>query len=137
MPELLTDHVQPFSDEIRRTSDINDPFLNHLLVWCILNRVLLNQFNSPADLIVRYEDLQTKPVESVRKIMGTLNIDFDEDNPRFRDAIYKVSHVSDAAGVTNSRLPSTERWMKSLSSSEIDNAIRIVDAFGLSEWCSV
>lgn len=136
MPGLQTDHLAPLSDEIRSTSEKNNPFLNHLLVWCILNRVLLNQFGEPDDMIIRYEDLQTIPVESTHDMMTRLGIDFDEDSPQLRQAINRVSRVSDAAGVEHAKLPKTQRWMKSLKTADIDEAMRIVEKFDLLEWCA-
>lgn len=134
--DLRADHLDRYIEEILSTAQKDDQFLNYILVWCILNRVLIDQFSDGSGQIVRYEDILSQPVQSVTDLMVSLDIEFDDTSERFQRAIEKVSHVSDTGGVRNSKLPMEERWMKRLSSSEIDEALRIVDAFDLVPWCA-
>ena len=97
----------------------------HAVIWCIHHLVPFQQFQS-ADLpIVFYEDLCLQPELEIPKIFGLINQTFDQ-------SIYQRLSVRSLTSIAN-RPSGIDRWKQDLTFKQIDEVLRIVDAFGLGD----
>lgn len=72
--ELLERHLSPFKNTIISINRQNDTFLKHILVWCIINHILLEQFQG--DIVtIRYESLKDNPHNCIGDTYKQLGIE--------------------------------------------------------------
>lgn len=70
---LREDHLAPFTKTIESINRQEDLFLKHILVWCVINRVLIHQFQGDIATI-HYEDLKANPQACITETFKKLGI---------------------------------------------------------------
>lgn len=124
-PDLVSDHLQDKLDLMHAARTDEE---KHAIIWCISNLVPLNQF-PPGELkIVYYEDLCIRPEVELPSVFKFLGFDFDRSHLRTVDNPSQTT-ISTSAIVTGSNKIS--HWKQTLTSSQIERILKVVDAFGL------
>ena len=90
--------------------------------------VPLKQINSNELQVVYYEDLCTQPEIELPRIFEAIG---HQDSGTIAARINRPSQTTRPASAVVTGTDKIKNWKKKLSSSEIDNILRIVQAFGL------
>jgi hypothetical protein len=122
-PELVTDHLAPFSDVIDRARTDEE---KHAVIWCVSNLVPLRQFAAGGLPILHYERLRHEPETEVPRLFQTLGLGFDE---HVFGALGRPSRTSQRA-VPDAAMDANG-WMQALTSTQVRRVLDIVSAFGL------
>ena len=126
-PELVTDQLAPHLDTIRHARTEEE---KHAVIWSVTNLVPLKQFQSDGFKIVFYEDLCTQPEVELTSVFKVLGKAYPKtDIGRITGRPSQTTRKNSAILIGTDKVGS---WKKSLEVSQIDNILRIVDAFGLS-----
>jgi len=100
----------------------------HAIIWSVSNLVPLKQFNPGELKIVYYENLCTQPETELTWI-------FDAIHQRFEHSMVKqISQPSLTTKSTSAVVTGTNKiaqWKNVLSTTQIENILRVVEAFGL------
>ncbi|MEM7392901.1 MAG: sulfotransferase, partial [Verrucomicrobiota bacterium] len=122
-PDLIEDHLDPYMDEILKAET---DFQKQILVWCIQYHVVFRQFKSDEIHISFYEDYCLDPRRHVPELFNDLNLDCPE-------ALFESIDVpsSSSADLDLEADHPVSRWKKQLSTDDIDEALRLLQLFGL------
>lgn len=126
-PNLIADHLAPYIDMIENAETDEE---KHAIIWSVSYLVPLEQFQPVELKIVYYENLCTQPeieLPSIFKAIGQQSQSF-----AFNRIVDRPSQTSQGTSAVVIGTDKVENWKKRLSSVQIDNILRIVDAFGLS-----
>ncbi len=122
--ELMRDFLSPFESHLIGETD---EFNKHIFMWCIENFIPLKQFNNEEIHIIFYEDMCINLSFELKKVYRFLGEDIYQT-----EKIKSVPSAlvrEDSAINTNADLLSN--WQNFLSAEKVDNAINIVNLFGL------
>lgn len=130
-PELVADHLAPF---VNLLQDAQDEFERHVAVWCVENYVPWRELKQGDALVIFYEDLCTQPEEQVKRIAQFLSL----DNPE--SMMLRTAHPSSQVRTNNKNFTSAvllgqdpvSFWKRYVTPAQVQRAMRLVDAFGLS-----
>lgn len=125
-PDLVDDYLAPYVNLIRNVETVEE---KHAVIWCVSYFVPLKQFNPGEIKIVYYEDLCTQPENELSEIFGFIG---KHNNKSFVDRINRPSQTARATSAIVTGNDRLSVWKKKLSSTQIDNILRIVNSFGLS-----
>lgn len=125
-PSLVSDYLSGHLDLIR---DANTEEEKHAIIWSVNNLVPLRQFRPGELKIVYYENLCTQPEIEMPDIFESigqryLSLGIDKTNQPSQTT------RKDSAVVTG--MDKITSWKKRLSTIQIKNILKVVDAFGLS-----
>jgi len=124
-PHLLQDHLDPYFDLICGAETVEE---KHAVIWSVSNLVPLTQFSSNELKVVYYEDLCMQPETELPGI-------FEAMGHQYSTSLFTGSNQPsqttrrDSAVVKG--INKVEHWKKKLSRSQIDNVLKVVQAFGL------
>jgi hypothetical protein len=124
-PHLLEDHLDPYFDVIRRAEKVEE---KHAVIWSVSNLVPLKQFHSNEVKVVYYENLCAQPDIELPGIFETIGYPY---SGRLITRSNQPSQTARRASAVVSGTNKIENWKKKLSRSQIDNVLRVVQAFGL------
>ena len=121
-PTLVEDFLSTKMDVIQSAETAAE---KHALIWCIHHLVPFKQFTAASLNVVFYENLFLQPELEIPKLFRAMNQGFDQ-------SVYE--HLS-IPSVTTTRKNgvSIDRWQEELSEKQIDDILRIVEAFGLGD----
>ena len=125
-PHLIADHLSPYIDRIRNAATVE---AKHAVIWCVSNLIPLKQFETGNLKIVYYENLCTQPQAELLSIFASIGRPYAEPN------MDKINQPSQTTRVTSAIVAGTDKisaWKKKLSPVQIEQTLRVVDAFGLS-----
>ncbi|MBU0678896.1 MAG: sulfotransferase domain-containing protein [Verrucomicrobia bacterium] len=125
-PELMKDWLEPFLQEMMSArTDIE----RHVFMWCIENYVPLKQLERDEYHLIFYEHLWTQPATEAARLFDYLHRDYDPE--AFLAAVNRpTSMVRANTTVSRDDNPATS-WMGYLSRTEIEQAMRVVELFGM------
>jgi hypothetical protein len=121
-PDLVEDFLSTKLDIIHRAETAAE---KHAVIWCIHNLVPLKQFNPTELNVVFYEELCLQPELEIPRMFGLINQTFDQ-------AIYQRLSVPSITSSPN-RPSGIDRWKQDLTFKQIEEVLRIVEAFGLGD----
>jgi hypothetical protein len=124
-PQFMEDYLGPYLDLIRTAGHREE---KHAIIWSISNLVPLKQFHSNEWKVVYYEDLCTQPEIELPGIFEAIGYKFSGS------FVAKINQPSQTTRRTSPVVAGTDKigyWQQKLSCSQIDNILRIVQAFGL------
>jgi len=124
-PQLVEDHLEPFRDILQTcTTD----FDRRVLQWCIENYVPLSQFRHRNDiLVVCYERLVVELEHELRRICEATRIPVKPSLLKHASRPSVTAYRSKGFTMASA----LEDWARELSASEIQQALKVVAAFGL------
>jgi hypothetical protein len=124
-PKLVEDHIGPYLDLIRSAVTSEE---KHAVIWSVSNLVPLKQFSSNEFKVVYYEDLCRHPEAELPGIFETIRHQFSDPLVGIVDRPSQTARVDSAVVAGADKI---ENWKKKLSPVQIDNVLRVVQAFGL------
>ena len=124
-PQLVEDYLGPHMDVIRSAVTSEE---KHAVIWSVSNLVPLKQFGSDELKVVYYENLCTQPEIELSRVFETIGYQFSKS---LVDRLTQPSQTTRAGSAIVAGTNKIEYWKKKLSRSQIDNILRIVQAFGL------
>jgi len=124
-PELVEDYLGPHLDLIHSAVTSEE---KHAVIWSISNLVPLKQFSADQLKVVYYENLCMNPEGELSGIFERIGYPFLSP---MVDAIDQPSQTTRAGSAVVTGTNRIENWRKKLSRSQIDNVLRVVQAFGL------
>jgi hypothetical protein len=124
-PDLVEDHLAPYLSVIARATL---PHQRHALLWCILNRVAIQQFRGGGLHRFSYEDLTRRPAETIPRLFASLGHHFDES---VYERLRQPSRTARQGTSFDRRADAPPRWRKDLGEARIDDILEIVAAFDL------
>jgi hypothetical protein len=124
-PQLVEDFLGPYSDLIRSVRSVEE---KHAVIWSISNIVPLKQFNSNDWKVVYYENLCTQPEIELPGIFEAIGHQYSS---RLFTGSDQPSQTARSASAVVAGTNKIENWKNKLSRSQIDNVLRVVQAFGL------
>ena len=130
--ELIEDHLR---DRLELVREVRTDEEKHAVVWCVSNRVPLDQFG-PGELdVFHYETLCTRPEQEIRRMVRILSAGpFEVEEARLGKALRQVDVPSGTALKSSAVMTGEDRvgrWREHLSKGQIANILAVVDAFGL------
>ena len=125
-PQLVEDYLGPYLDLIRSAESSEE---KHAVIWSVSNIVPLKQFNSNEMKVVYYENLCMHPEAELQGIFETIGYQFSSP---LVHTIHKPSQTTRAGSAVANGTDKIGNWKQTLSHSQIDNILRVVDEFGLS-----
>ncbi|MEE8601597.1 hypothetical protein [Euzebya tangerina] len=134
--DLVEDHLAPFVDVISSTSD---PFLQHVVLWCIENRVALRDLGaaSPARThVCYYEHFCADPVAETTAVLelfarAGLVPPSAEHTASVRQVADRPSPLAKAHSAVNTGDDRIRGWRSRVSVEQVRLALDLVTAFGL------
>lgn len=130
-PALMQDYLAPFEHLISRAGD--DFIENQILIWAIIHYVPFQQLDADSLYVLFYENLFRHPEEELRKLFDFLGEDtsvaLKED--RLLAKIHKPSRSQSEKFSTLSASSPLDVWKNELRPEQIDNGLKILEAFGL------
>jgi hypothetical protein len=124
-PQLVQDYLGPHLDLIRSARNSEE---KHAVIWSVSNIVPLKQFSSDELKVVYYENLCTHPEAELPGIFETIGYEFSSP---LVDTINQPSQTTRAGSAVVAGTEKIGNWKHKLSRSQIDNILRVVQAFGL------
>jgi hypothetical protein len=125
---LTDDHLREFQSALEQARSV---VAQRAAVWCIQNIVPLRQFAKGEVHLVFYENFCVEPEAEMRRLAGFLGVEVDDS--RLRSYLSRMHRPSPTAG--NRTLPDPSAivsgWQKKTTSEELDDAMRMLEAFGL------
>jgi hypothetical protein len=117
----------------RFVEDSVDPFEQHVVRWCLENRIPLSTLDSDRLHVVTYEDLVLHTRTELGRLEGFLGRPFDA---RAVDAARKPSRTDFRSRASRSRgqrssLAFLSEWQQHVAPADVEAALTVVDAFGL------
>ena len=126
-PDLMDDHLEPYSYLIKNAETAEE---KHAIIWSVSNLVPLKQFKYRELKVVYYENLCTQPLAEMTSIFDSIG------QKSVVSVIDTIDRPSQTTRVTSALVTGSDKlssWRKKLSPPQIDNILRIVDGFGLSQ----
>lgn len=129
---LVNDFLSPFVDFIISKRSF---FEKQVMIWCILHYVVLKQFNRNQLLPVFYESLCVDPHKEFRRLASFLGPELAPKIPqhKFLKKVKKASHVARSGSAILTGESLIHKWKQLVNQREINNAMEILEAFGLNE----
>jgi hypothetical protein len=124
--ELRADHLDHWADTLRAAVL---PHQKAALMWCVNHRVVLSQAHGSGIVPLHYENLVSKPDESIPRIFTEIHHAFDES---LYDELRRPSRTAKGDLRRAHSLEQAPTWTKLLSPAQIDDVLEIVSTFGLS-----
>ncbi len=124
-PQFVEDHLGPYLDLICGAGTVEE---KHAVIWSVSNMVPLRQFNSNEFKIIYYENLCTQPEIELPGIFETIGYEY---SGRRIAGINQPSQTTKLASAVVTRTNKIQHWKQKLSRAQIDNILRVVQAFGL------
>jgi hypothetical protein len=124
-PELVEDFLGPYVDVIRGAVHDEE---KHAVIWSVSNIVPLEQFQSNEWKVVYYENLCLRPEVELSGILEAIGYPYS--SPLVPDS----NQPSQTTRRTSAIVTGTDKignWKKRLTPTQIDNVLRVVQAFGL------
>jgi hypothetical protein len=124
-PDLKNDFLGDYLDFIHSVKTDEE---KHAIIWSITNLVPLKQFVPDEIKIVFYEDLCTQPEVELPALFASIG------HPYTKIHADKINRPSQTTRETSAVVSGTDKiihWKKRLKSSQIDNILRVVEAFHL------
>ncbi len=125
-PQLVEDYLSPYWDLICSAQTVEE---KHGVIWSVSNLVPLKQFNANEFKVVFYEDLCTQPEVALPGIFDAIGHQY---SGRLVANSNRPSQTTRHASAVVTGTDKLEHWKKKLSRSQIDNILRVVQAFDLS-----
>lgn len=123
--KLVEDHLAPFLDTMTGREDL---FERQIVWWCMENYVPLRQLESGDAHVVFYETMCTQPEGELESLFGFLGLKLDEGVwKQFR----RPSSMSGGWSAIRHGQDLIESWRKRVSESQVKEAVRIIESFGL------
>lgn len=131
--DLYQDYLAPYEDLIHTYNE--DYFERQVLIWAIIHFVPFKQLARNEIHLLFYEDLCTKPQETLNDLFTYLYGDEDSQRlpTKLLEKLATPSRVVRDDSAIKTGKPLTESWMNELSTRQIDRAMAILAAFGLNE----
>ena len=124
-PQFVEDYLGPYLDLIRSAGNSEE---KHAIIWSVSNIVPLKQF-SPNELkVVYYENLCLNPEGELPGIFKTIGYEYSS---LLADTLNRPSQTTRAGSALVVGTDKIRYWKQKLSRSQIDNILRVVQAFGL------
>lgn len=124
-PQFMEDYLLPYLDLIRSARTNEE---KHAVIWSVSNLVPLKQFRSNELKVIYYENLCTQPEMELPEIFKTIGYQYSSRLASHRNQPSQTAR-SGSAIVTGA--DKIGNWKQKLSHSQIDNILRVVQAFGL------
>jgi len=124
--ELMADHLEPFRELIKNTTETFDRFV---LLWCVENYVPLRQLRRGDALILFYELLCVAPQAYVKPIFDWTGRPYTEEVLK-RLQVPSQTAWGDHSGMKPGRNP-TSYWWDDVTAAERGRALELLRAFGL------
>ena len=124
-PQLMEDFLGPYSDLIRSARSSEE---KHAVIWSVSNLVPLKQFSSEELRVVYYENLCTQPEIELPGIFEAIGYQYSGLVVTSRNQPSQTTRSASAVVAGTNKI---ENWKNKLSRSQIDNVLRVVQAFGL------
>jgi len=124
-PQLVEDYLGPYLDLIRSAVNSEE---KHAVIWSVSNLVPLKQFSSHELKVVYYENLCRHPQAELSGIFETIGYQFSSPLVDTSNQPSQTTRIGSAVVAGTNKI---ENWKKKLSPSQIDNVLRVVQAFGL------
>jgi hypothetical protein len=124
-PDLAADYLGPFMPAMRRASG---EYERRLFFWCIVNMVLMRQFQPGMMHVICYEDLVLRPAETVERLFAYL------DRPYDRDAVLEFMRKPSAttwSPTPEEAIKQLDKWQDKLTPAQIKRLIGILALFGM------
>ena len=124
-PELIEDHLAPFSQDIRRAST---PFDKHIMQWCIENYVPLRQFKPGEMYVAHYEAICEQPAMEIERLFKFLGKPF---NPTLVQNVERPSVMTAKWSAIMNGGDRIGMWRKNITTAQTHQAMAILKTFGL------
>jgi hypothetical protein len=124
-PQLVEDFLGPYSDLIHSARSSEE---KHAVIWSVSNLVPLKQFISEEMKVVYYENLCTQPEIELPAVFEAIGY---QNSGLLVTSKNQPSQTTRRASAVVTGTNKVENWKKRLSHSQIDNVLRVVQAFGL------
>lgn len=122
---LVRDFLGPFVDDIRSA---RDPFERHVFQWCIENYVALKQLRIGEAHLAFYEKFCEDSEKELRRLFSFIGIEYDSGALSVLSRPSVQTHAASAVATGGSLV---DNWRQSITSSQIRNAVDILQLFGL------
>jgi hypothetical protein len=124
--DLIEDHLGSYMDTIHNAKTDEE---KHAIIWCVSNLVPLKQFKPGELQIVYYENLCTQPKIELPDVFNAIGLG---KAVKVMDTINQPSQTTRSNSAVIQGTDKITNWKKKLSSVQITNILRIVEAFELS-----
>lgn len=124
---LVEDYLSPFWDDIKKAETELE---KNILIWCIENYVVLNQFKQDNLQVVFYEKFYTDPQPEIEKLFAGLN---QEPSAKVYDKLAKPSAQSRKDSAINIGGDILSNWKKSVTPEEIKRSMELLKLFNLDQ----
>ncbi len=127
-PMLMRDHLEAHRPTIERIQREGDAWQRHLTMWCIENLVPLRQLRAGQAHVMQYERYCDNFVGEVDALFGFLGREVPAgiDHARRRQSAHYRRDSAILRGVSL-----IDDWQSRVSTLQIDQALALLDAFGL------
>jgi hypothetical protein len=129
--DLFQDHLHPFENLIRTTSNSNDYIQIQILIWCILNYIPLLQFRPDQVHIAFYENIYADPEYEILKIINYIYPDNEKRQISIPEKVIKLpSRVTHKDSHIFSITSGIDFWKNELDKHQIHSGYNILAHFG-------
>lgn len=125
-PELVEDHLGEYMHVIQKAMTEEE---KHAIIWSVSNLVPLRQLEKSELKIVYYEHLCIQPEIEIPALYNYIGL---ENDSAIFEKVNKPSQTTREGSAIVTGTDKISNWKKKLTTTQIDNILRIVDAFGLS-----
>ena len=131
-PELMQDHLGPFKTLIESVPKENNPFLNHILTWAIINYVPFRQFAGGPFTLLFYEHFCLDPVGELEGVVEKIG-GWIPKTARFSSSFgSKASRFSEDRSKQKHRNP-LMAWKSEVDPANLDRGMEILECFGFAD----
>lgn len=123
--DLVEDHLAPHLEVIESAATAEE---KHAVIWCVSNLVPLSQCKQGELKVVYYEHLCTAPEIELSGFFQTIGHRYSYRTDKNINQPSQTTRNTSAVVTGMDRIKS---WQKKLNPTQIDNILRVVDAFGL------
>jgi len=123
--QLVEDYLGPHLDLIRSAGSIEE---KHAVIWSVSNLVPLKQFHLKRLKVVYYEDLCIQPEIELPGIFEIIGHEYSSRQIKDSNRPSQTTRRESAVVTGTNKI---ENWKNKLSRSQIDNILRVVQAFKL------
>lgn len=125
-PKLLKDYLDPYTSVLQSSED---PFEEHVAVWCAITNVILDQLRGSNVHFVHYENLCHSPHKTMKSIRDFLCL----GNRVYTDQeLSKPSQTYFEGSKSKMDLHSqTKQWIEVLSSAQVNKGLSLLQQFNV------
>ena len=129
---LMATHLYGLNNIIQQVAKRNDYIEQQVLNWCVIHKVLSNQFSLDEIHIICYERVLEKPQEEIRK---ALEYSGKRQNAELTPSRLSESSIVSFKGssVVDNKDPLTI-WKENISEKQVQLAIELLKHFQLDGW---